>query len=693
MPCSVNSTKPITYIIKPPGIPRQPDPYMKNIPENQTLVKLGHLKYVIDQLNELAGAIPIVEDPEDAMLPECCTYGVLYIYNDEVFFKKCDGSIVTVGKCCGTVIEVEGINSIDTTPDTITETGTIQLVNDELNPGELEYYGTDNTGTKGFFPLPVGSVISVEGINSIDTDPDIITGTGTVQLVNDELDPGPSEYYGTDSLSTKGFFPLPAAVAITGVNSVDTTPNTITGTGTVQLVNDELAPGNEEYYGTNSSGVKGFFPVPMLLIGNTLVVSKLGSDATGARNNWDKHYLSVTAAITAAQSGDTVYVFPGTFTITTSIQKDGVTVHLFDGAIIQATSGSVINITTNITFSVDGNGVLTSTGNNHCVIQNSAGSILSIRCKKILTTVTNGVAANILSGTLLRMDVSQETSCTPNGQYAMTIRGSIDAIVNCPLFTDDCVNDIDRTVNATTVTLTNLNADAKVYVNTTRIQGRTSGKTLNLSNIASGAKVFVNYDQCVNDWASGSGYQAAVFLDANCYGFIKGDIYCPGTANGIISLDLVGDKTQDVSYSGRIFCAEGLPVSIGGVGNTLRIKNSSIEANYETLVWIQNDAGAFGIGGNLYIYDSELKNNQLTGETFGGGAIKIDIAGGAVTVQDLAVTIGSDEVQCLLFDASSSSDPVDVIATKITTTWLLTDNVNFHIASIEALYIPPYIAP
>lgn len=44
------------------------------------------------------------------------------------------------------------------------------------------------------------------------------------------------------------------------------TADSVTGTGSaltpVQLVNDTLAPGNSEYYGTNVSGTKGFFALP-----------------------------------------------------------------------------------------------------------------------------------------------------------------------------------------------------------------------------------------------------------------------------------------------------------------------------------------------------------------------------------------------------------------------------------------------
>lgn len=48
--------------------------------------------------------------------------------------------------------------------------------------------------------------------------------------------------------------------AITGFDSVLTIPGTIISTGTISLVNDTATPGASMVYGTNSSGVRGWFP-------------------------------------------------------------------------------------------------------------------------------------------------------------------------------------------------------------------------------------------------------------------------------------------------------------------------------------------------------------------------------------------------------------------------------------------------
>ncbi len=48
----------MSTIIIPPFIPQEPDPYMKGVQVNQALVKLGHLKYVIDQINDELANLP-----------------------------------------------------------------------------------------------------------------------------------------------------------------------------------------------------------------------------------------------------------------------------------------------------------------------------------------------------------------------------------------------------------------------------------------------------------------------------------------------------------------------------------------------------------------------------------------------------------------------------------------------------------
>lgn len=59
--------------------------------------------------------------------------------------------------------------------------------------------------------------------------------------------------------------------SVSGANSIVSSPNPIVGAGSLQLVNDALAPGNNYYYGTDGTGVKGFFTLPTPGLSSTLL--------------------------------------------------------------------------------------------------------------------------------------------------------------------------------------------------------------------------------------------------------------------------------------------------------------------------------------------------------------------------------------------------------------------------------------
>lgn len=113
--------------------------------------------------------------------------------------------------------------------------------------------------------------------------------------------------------------------------------------------------------GEDSSGVSS------VTVGNTLFVSKTGTDATGARQNFAKHYLTVAAAITAASSGDTIVIYPGTYTENIT-SKDGVKFYLLENAIING----LVTIG-NGTHRIGGMGTFTGNGD-HCISITGNGS-------------------------------------------------------------------------------------------------------------------------------------------------------------------------------------------------------------------------------------------------------------------------------------------------------------------------------
>jgi len=95
-------------------------------------------------------------------------------------------------------------------------------------------------------------------------------------------------------------------------------------------------------------GPTGANGISSLITNNTVYVSKNGNDATGARNDLAKTFLTIEAAVSAAISGDLIVVYPGSYTLTTTstngIAKDGVSYYFYPGVTVTKTnSGDMFN--------------------------------------------------------------------------------------------------------------------------------------------------------------------------------------------------------------------------------------------------------------------------------------------------------------------------------------------------------------
>jgi hypothetical protein len=143
--------------------------------------------------------------------------------------------------------------------------GIVTLFNDEDDPGNNKYYGTNLTGIKGWYDQPTGTIdsgdlLSYVFLHSLSED-----SAGYVNLVNDLESPGSLMYYGTDINSVKGWHELSITeFGSSGDWGIYTFSQSLVddGTGLVTLVNDASSPGNSKLYGTNASGVRGWYDIP-----------------------------------------------------------------------------------------------------------------------------------------------------------------------------------------------------------------------------------------------------------------------------------------------------------------------------------------------------------------------------------------------------------------------------------------------
>ena len=122
--------------------------------------------------------------------------------------------------------------------------------------------------------------------------------------------------------------------------------------GQVPTVNTD---GTWEWAGLPSSAV---------LAGNVVIVDAVnGNDSTGVAGDLAKPFLTLLAAQTAASAGQTIVVYPGTYTSSSSLGKNGVNWHFMLGAIVNFTGGSAWSpSTTAVTFKVSGDGEFVCSG-------------------------------------------------------------------------------------------------------------------------------------------------------------------------------------------------------------------------------------------------------------------------------------------------------------------------------------------
>lgn len=151
-----------------------------------------------------------------------------------------------------------------------------------------------------------------------------------------------------------------------------------------------------------------------ILAGKTVWVDNVnGSDAVtdgGVRGYRSRPFLTLTAAQTAASSGDLIHVLPGSYTLTTALGKNGVNWHLEAGVTITATSTALASMSvfsdggTAMTFVVSGEGNLVGVGTNDaatsaaCVRVSHASSVISVWCNSITQSTANSPETGTSAG-------------------------------------------------------------------------------------------------------------------------------------------------------------------------------------------------------------------------------------------------------------------------------------------------------
>lgn len=199
--------------------------------------------------------------------------------------------MIVGGTGAGTVTSISGTGSVVTSPNPITTTGTVGLVNDSTTPGNSFYYGTNSSGTKGFFTLPAG-------------------GTGTVTTVSVATANG---FAGTVATATT----TPAitlTTSITGIlqgNGTAISAATTTGSGSVVLA-------------TSPTLVTPALGTPSALVGTNITGTAAGLTAGTVTTN-----ANLTGAVTSSGNATSLGSFTSAQLATALTDETGTGANVF----------------------------------------------------------------------------------------------------------------------------------------------------------------------------------------------------------------------------------------------------------------------------------------------------------------------------------------------------------------------------
>lgn len=329
-------------------------------------------------------------------------------------------------------------------------------------------------------------------------------------------------------------------------------------------------------------------------IGNSVFVNTLGNDTTGTRERFDLPFLTLNAAKNEANSGDTIFVYSGTYNEINALHKDGVkwnflgnpTLNLFapnvwdDGGletdiqisgnanIIHSSIGTVLgtrNDNTTVNFQADS---VTSQGVNVLYLQGGSG-IIDIKNKLSVTLINRCIALRGNSSFTINVD---EIACLSTSNKTSS---GIDVGNQVPLYSGN------TTVNARNIYNGESTDGVPIWVGPALLTGKL---TVNCSGL-------IEVRNPTND----STRDGAVFIYSS-ETVINGNIY--GFNGNAINL-LTGTYEKNFIHNGNAINSGVKPlVEIAG-----DLFNVELRGNYESpndKVININAAGKVNLDGNIY---------------------------------------------------------------------------------------------
>lgn len=376
---------------------------------------------------------------------------------------------------------------------------------------------------------------------------------------------------------------------------------------------------------------------PAINLGATIFVSSTGSDLTGVRYNLSQPFKTITAALTGATTGDTIFVFAGTYT-ETGLFKDGVNYYFANGAIISPTGTTSIFTVTNPgkDFSVDGFLTINS-AQNGCAfdIRNNSNNInYYLKFKSI--TMTNVTGFDTFGGA---------------GNTARTAVRFITEQGNANVFGDIKITSTLNTQNSGGLAMVadnvNLYYNGNITMTSTSnayfsFTSASPNRTIigNFTSAGATGTVYLNNDRAytnINGVVSNSSYAAGVFALNSNLAYLGGMNF-NGTIQGNVWLQGNTNNSQNINgaINAAINAASYIRLSSGNNNLNLSMYNSGfyidggVNVISGNIVWASNgnisNVGALYHGGGTTFF--KANSTSFTGRNWSpnsvtGGLLRI----------------------------------------------------------------------
>lgn len=348
-------------------------------------------------------------------------------------------------------------------------------------------------------------------------------------------------------------------------------------------------------------------------LSKTLFVDPNGNDLTGTKGNLSKPYLTLEAAQAAAVAGDLIYVYPGTYTVTTTdtngLAKDGISYYFNPRTNIQkSTSGAIFNAS--MTFQINSGGTGYVNASNVATTTTGPGTGLTLNIATTLGVITSVTVASAGNGYIIGNTITVTggggnatlTVLSPNftngfniyGEGNFNISGSATGVFHSDL--TSVFGSVQTSIISAAGTGYNTTSNPR---NTTGGSG--TGLQVNITSIGGGGAVTgftianAGSNYRVGDVVTISGGTTNATLTVvqenpdrdSDISFQANDINCSSSAN---VFSLVRNARTAVRFN-RLFCSSGVP---------LYISTSEVTVNMSSIYVRQNSAitGPSGIAGS-----------------------------------------------------------------------------------------------